>query len=82
MSTIHLEGTIHGRSIELTADPGLADGQRVELALRPVPGNGNWGDGLRRCAGVLSDAWTTEDDQILAELQRERHTDRRADIAE
>ena len=31
-----IQGVIHGKSIELHEEPGLADGQRVEVTLRPV----------------------------------------------
>jgi hypothetical protein len=31
-----IEGVIHGRSIVLEADPGLADGQRVKVRIEPA----------------------------------------------
>ena len=31
-----IEGVIHGRSIVLEADPGLADGQRVRVRIEPA----------------------------------------------
>ena len=41
MTSIH--GVIHGRTIELAEDPGIADGQRVQVEVRAVPAAGNWG---------------------------------------
>ena len=32
-----LKGTIHGRSIELEAEPGLPDGQQVTVTVQPMP---------------------------------------------
>ena len=29
-----VQGTIHGKTIELDTSPGIADGRRVELVLR------------------------------------------------
>jgi hypothetical protein len=65
-------GVIHGKRIELTIDPGLSDGMRVEVALRPEQPTQPWGDGLRRCAGALGSLWTAADDRILEELQDDR----------
>jgi len=31
-----IEGTVHGKTVELSRDPGLEDGQRVEVVLVPV----------------------------------------------
>jgi hypothetical protein len=31
-----IHGIIHGKTIELLDDPGMADGQRVEVLLRPL----------------------------------------------
>lgn len=67
-----MHGIIHGKTIELSSDPGLAEGVEVEVILRPIQQITAWGEGLRRCAGALADTWTTEDDEILAELEQDR----------
>jgi hypothetical protein len=65
-------GVMHGKMVELTDDPGMGDGQRVEVTVRPAKEDGNWGDGLRRCAGALAELWTEEDDRILEEIYQDR----------
>jgi hypothetical protein len=76
--TIH--GKVHGRTIELEEDLGLADGQEVEVQVKmigpkkclpgPPPG---WQPGApSRVAGVLADEWTEEDDRILEQIYRDR----------
>jgi len=65
-----LTGVMHGRTIELKSDPGLVDGQEVEVVLWPVQSPTNWGDGLSHSAGVLGD--DSEDDRILADIQNMR----------
>jgi len=53
--TKKLRGKVHGRMIELSEDAGLAEGQEVEVQLRPTVPPQPWGEGLRRCAGALAD---------------------------
>jgi len=77
-----IQGVVHGRTIELATDPGLQDGQVVEVTVRVVEPPTTWGEGLRRCAGALADSWTEEDDRILEEIRRERYQDRRPEPAE
>lgn len=76
-----IHGVVHGRTIELQEDPGVPEGQPVEIVLR-VPSGSAWGEGLRRCAGALSELWTEQDDRILAEIARERKIDSRREIDE
>ena len=61
-------GKVHGRTIELDEDPGVAEGQQVEITIKSMPAKKPWGEGLRRCAGALADEWTEEDDRILEEI--------------
>jgi hypothetical protein len=68
-------GVIRGRTIELTDDPGVADGQQVEIAIKTVPPPRPWGEGLQRCAGAFAVSWTEEDDRILEKMYRERQQD-------
>jgi hypothetical protein len=71
MDQLH-HGVVHGNSIELDAPLGLSDGQRVEVVVRASDARKSWGDGLRRCAGALSESWTDADDAILSSIQRDR----------
>lgn len=68
--TIH--GKVHGRTIELDEDPGIADGQSVDVILQTAKSQQPRGEGIRRSAGALADSWTEEDDRILGEIQQER----------
>ncbi len=72
-----IQGVIHGRTIELAADPGIEDGQMVEVVVRVIKKPEVWGEGIRRSAGSMADHWTEEDDRILEEIQRDRHRDNR-----
>ena len=75
-----VQGVIHGRTIELLTDPGIADGQVVEVVVRVLKAPEDWGEGIRRSAGALADRWTEEDDRILEALQRERQRDDRQEL--
>lgn len=75
-------GTVRGKTIELREDLGMTEGQEVELTVNPVSTTGNWGEGLRRCAGVLATEWPEEDDRILSEIHDDRKRDTRQDLAE
>jgi hypothetical protein len=61
---------IRGKSIELEVDPGLADGQQVEVVILPVPRERVAGEGILRSAGAL--AADPEFEADMAEIQRER----------
>jgi hypothetical protein len=77
-----VRGIVHGRTIEVIQDLGVADGQQVEVVVKVIPSKNQWGDGLRRCAGALAGEWTDEDDRILAEIHQDRKQDTRREIAE
>jgi hypothetical protein len=74
------QGVIHGRTIELTEDSGVADGQQVEITIKTVASQIPWGEGLRRCAGAFAADWTEEDDRILEQIHQERKQETRKDI--
>ncbi len=76
-----VQGVIHGRTIELSEDPGVADGQQVEITIKTLPTPRSWGEGLRRCAGAFASDWTEEDDRILEEIHQERKRDTRGEFA-
>ncbi len=73
-----IPGTSRGRIIELAEDPGLTDGQQVEVQVTVVQRCEPWGEGLRRCAGALAD--DPEWDEILNETHSQRRIERRAGI--
>ena len=65
-------GVIHGNIIQLSDDPGLPDGEEVEIQVTSRKRKWRPGDGLERCAGAMADHWTEDDDQILASIQEDR----------
>jgi hypothetical protein len=80
-----MHGVIHGKTIVLAEDPGIADGEKVEVMVRdkqlPGPPAG-WFPGCKETAGgMLAETWTDEDDRILQEIyeQRKRNTRQEAD---
>jgi hypothetical protein len=78
--TVH--GVVHGKTIELDEDPGVAEGQQVQITIKSVSAKKPWGEGLRRCAGALANEWTDEDDRILEEIHQDRKRDTRKEIPE
>ncbi len=77
-----LHGKVHGRTIELTEDLGLAEGQEVEVSVRavPTPVTRKPGEGLLWTEGALADDpyW----DAIMEEIYQERKKDTRREITE
>lgn len=73
-----LHGKVHGRTIELHEDPGVAEGQEVEIQMKVVPPPQKWGDGIRRSAG----GWAPypEIDAVMEKIQKERNLERRPQI--
>lgn len=51
----HIQGVIQGRTIELDEEPGIPDGQRVEVRVRSASPARTWGEGIRRSAGIAAD---------------------------
>jgi hypothetical protein len=78
VKTIH--GKVHGKTIELFEDLGVAEGQEVEVQVKVAFPAKTWGEGLRRCAGALADEWTEEDDRILSEIYQDRKRDNRTEM--
>ena len=66
--TVH--GVIHGKTIHLTEDPGMADGQEVQVALTGVSSSADWGDGIRRSAGGWADE--PEMDAVMERISEDR----------
>jgi hypothetical protein len=69
-------GVIHGRTIELSEDLGLTEGQEVEVRVEVVPAPKTWGEGILRSAGGWADY--PELDAVMDQIQQERKLDRRA----
>jgi hypothetical protein len=80
--TVH--GIIHGKTIELDEDLGVAEGQAVEVQVKVVPAAppAKWGEGIARCAGALANEWTEEDDQIFDQIYQDRKQETRREISE
>lgn len=67
--TIH--GTVHGKTIELDEDLGVAEGQEVEVQVKVIPKKSRTpGEGLLRTVGALAD--DTEWDGIMEQVDLER----------
>ncbi len=75
-------GGIHGNFIELSDNPGLPDGEEVEIQVTTRTRNWRPGEGLERCAGAMADHWTEDDDQILAAIQEDRQNAVHCELAE
>ena len=74
-----LHGKIHGKTIELDEDPGVAEGQEVEVQMKVVPKpTQKTGEGLLRTEGALPD--DTEWDAIMDEIHNARKVERRPPI--
>ena len=63
---------MHGNTIELLTDAGLAEGARVEIRVKILPNPTEPGPGTEDDEKSLLDDWSEEDDRILAEIARER----------
>ena len=71
-----LHGKVHGRTIELDEDPGVAEGQEVEVQMKVISRiNAKPGDGFLRTEGALAD--DTEWDGIVEEIQKGGKIERR-----
>ena len=74
--TVH--GVIHGKTIELTEDPGMSDGQKVRVVLAPVSPTAEWGEGIRSSAG----GWANdpEIEAVMARIHEDRRHERRPQV--
>lgn len=74
-----MHGIVHGRTIELDEDPGVAEGQEVEVQVKVIPKTPRTpGEGFLRTEGALAD--DTEWDAIMEEIYRARKVERRPPI--
>jgi hypothetical protein len=77
-----IPGIIHGNTIELSHNPGLAEGQAVDVVIHAATPTRVCGNGILKSAGALANEWTVEDDRILAEIYQERKLESNREIAE
>jgi hypothetical protein len=75
-----INGKIHGKTIELDEDLGVADGQEVQVQVTIVPPARKWGEGILRTAGALGDdpEWYT----IMEQIYQDRKVERRPQVDE
>jgi hypothetical protein len=77
--SITSRGVVHGRTIRLSDDPGLPDGQPVTVRVEPLPAAETWtGEGILRSAG----AWLDDDGELDTYLDwlRQRRKQERPEI--
>ena len=65
-----VQGVIHGKTIELDQDLGMADGQRVNVEVQVDSPACPWGEGIRRSAGIAADVRGF--DEAFEQVQRDR----------
>lgn len=71
-----IRGKIHGKTIELDENPGVAEGQEVEIRMKVISKPGDrTGEGFLRTEGALAD--DEEWDGIMEEIYRARRLERR-----
>ena len=74
-----LHGIVHGKTIELDEDPGVAEGQEVEVQMKVVARSARKTcEGFLRTEGALAD--DTEWDAIMEEIHQARKLERRPQI--
>jgi len=71
--TIH--GKVHGKTIELDEDLGVAEGQEVEVQVTVVQPARKWGEGILGSAGGWVDY--PEMDAIMEKIHQDRKLERR-----
>ncbi len=76
--TIH--GIVHGKTIELDEELGVADGQEVEVSVKIVQAKGKWGEGILRSAGGWSEY--PEMDAVMKKIHEDRKLERRSTMEE
>ena len=75
-------GVVYGKTILLKDDPGIRQGQEVEVIVRvrsaTSSGPGPSLEGIQSAAGLMAD-YTERDDEILEEIYRDRQSDLRGE---
>jgi len=67
-----VKGIVHGRTIELEQDSGLAKGQSVTVTLRPMLKSG---EGVRQAIGSWAED-SAQLDTFIEQVYRDREDDR------
>ena len=75
-----VQGVIHGKTIELDQDPGIAQGQRVDVQVRVASSARRWEEGILRSAGIAADV--PGFDQAFEQVQRDRELAAMRDVEE
>ena len=75
-----VQGVIHGKTIELDQDPGIAEGQRVDVQVRVSSTAQPWGEGILRSAGIAADV--PGFDEAFEQVQRDRESATMRDLEE
>ena len=76
-----VHGIVRGNAIFVQEELGLQDGHEVDIVIEAEGlETSQWGDGLKRCAGGLSDSWSEQDDEILRKIRLDRNQDSRAEL--
>ena len=73
-----IRGKIHGKTIELDEDLGVAPGLDVEVQVTIVQPARKWGEGILRTAGALAD--DPEWDTIMEQIHQDRKLERRPQL--
>lgn len=73
---------IHGKTIQLVRDLGLAEGKDIPVVVRGRNPRLEWGQGIRNSAGSTAPCWTTEDDRTLAGIEADRRKTSTREIPE
>jgi hypothetical protein len=75
-----MHGIVHGKTIELDEDFGIAEGQEVEIQVKVIATTRAAGGGFLRTEGALADDpyW----DDIMEQIYQERKRDTRKEILE
>lgn len=79
-----IQGVIRGKTIELKADPGIADGATVEITIRPlaVRDHGTMVASIRRTAGALAHLPQDDWDALEAIVSERQGAGRHRGVAE
>ena len=69
-----IEGVIHGKTIDLTTDPGFADGQAVRVIVKPLSTPEQRRDAILRTAGSMAN--DADFEAAMAQVERDRRSAR------
>jgi len=75
-----MHGVVHGKTIELNENPGIDDGQTVQVVVNFSKSSRPWGEGIRRSAGCWANY--PEMDAVMEQIQKDRKIERRKQEAE